>query len=89
MGAWCGASLLAWSRRSEGPRPVSDLLALATGSLVPFLWAIIFSVHTAIHAVYMSRMLILPVALGATAFLLQANREDAFRALPKSWRRAS
>lgn len=27
MGAWCGAGLLAWYRRSEGPRPISDLLA--------------------------------------------------------------
>ena len=72
MAAWCGAALLAWYRRREGPRPISDLLAFATGSSVSFVWAIIFSVHTAVHAVYMSRLLFLPVALGAAAFLHQA-----------------
>jgi hypothetical protein len=84
MGSWCGAGLLAWHRRSEGPRPISNLLAYITAALVPFVWAVIFPLHTAIHAGYMSRMLILPVALGAAVFLNGANSTDTFRALLES-----
>jgi hypothetical protein len=67
-----GAGMLVWYRRCEWPRPVSDLLAFAIASPVPFDWAVILSMHTGVHASFMSRMLIAPVALGATAFMYQA-----------------
>jgi hypothetical protein len=89
IGAWCGAGLLAWYRRSEGPRPISDLLAFATGSSVAFIWAVLFFVHTAVHAVYMSRILILPVALGATAFLCEAAGCIAALARPRNLQAAA
>jgi len=68
MGTWCGAALLTWFCRTGRPRAISNLLAYAAGSLVPFGWAAIFYVHTAIHAGFMSRMLILPVAFGTASF---------------------
>jgi hypothetical protein len=74
MGAWVGAGLLAWYRSSEGLRPVSDLLAFATGSAAAFVWPVIFSTHTAIHAEYMSRILILPVALGVAVLMIQSRK---------------
>jgi hypothetical protein len=68
IAVWCGVGTLAWFRRSEGSRPISDFLSFAMAASIPFIWAFIFYVHTALHAIYMSRILILPVALGAAIF---------------------
>jgi hypothetical protein len=71
ISAWCAAIALAWSRRSQGCWRLNDLMAYAIAGSVPFIWAIIFDVHTATHASFMSRMLILPIALSAGVLISQ------------------
>ena len=71
--AWCGALFLSWYRKDDRRRRVSDLLAFSTGAAAVPAWAVLFPTHTLIHAhaTFMSRMLIVPIALGVNALLSQ------------------
>jgi hypothetical protein len=71
--AWCGAFFLA-RHRKDRQRSLSDLLAHGTGAMAVPAWAVLFPTHTVFHAWCMSRMLIVPIALGVSAFSLEAFR---------------
>jgi hypothetical protein len=67
--AWCGAIFLALRRKGDHGRSISDLLAFGAGAAAVPAWAILFAAHTVEHSVFMSRILILPIALGVTGLL--------------------
>jgi hypothetical protein len=83
LAAWCGALFLTWYRKDNRHRRISDLLALATGAAAAPAWAILFPEHIWAHKAFMSRMLIVPIALGVTALLSQIILCDAWHSRPR------
>jgi hypothetical protein len=71
--AWGGALFLTWYCKDDRRRRINDLLAFSTGAAAVPAWAVLFPTHTLIHAhaTFMSRMLIVPIALGLNALLSQ------------------
>jgi hypothetical protein len=67
--AWLSAAWLAWKGRNATAR--QDLVAFSVGAGAIVMWTIILPNHTFIHAVFMTRMLIVPIALGWAALLWQ------------------
>jgi hypothetical protein len=75
---WLVALWLAWRRRTI--EAWSDFLAFTSGPLAVLAWVVLFSTHTFIHADFIVRIMIVPLALGWGAALWQ------YRALPaQSW----
>jgi hypothetical protein len=63
--AWIAAAALGWrSRHTERGR---DVLTLVVASLIPVAWTLLFLNHTYVHAWFMVRMLVGPIALSALA----------------------
>lgn len=81
--AW-GISLVLIARlgRALPSRLLSDYLALAGAATVMVVWVLLLPTHTSIHADFMVRMAILPIALGwaALAWTVSALRQQAAQA---------
>ncbi len=73
VGSWVASALLVALRRR--PRSTDDLLAPLTGVLIVIIWIMLFQTHTFGHAVFMVRMMIVPISLGWTAVAWQLGRE--------------
>jgi hypothetical protein len=67
--SWVGAVVVAWIRRTR--LALGDLAAFAGGAAGIAVWIAILQSHTFIHAGFMTRILIVPVALGFAALLWQ------------------
>lgn len=66
---WLVAFWLTWRRRSAAGW--SDFLAFTSGPLAVLAWVLLFSTHTYIHASFIVRIMIVPLALGWAAALWQ------------------
>ena len=69
IGSWLLAAFIAVVKKEHGR--ISDLLAAAAGSLIVISWILLFQTHTFGHAVFMVRMLIVPISLGWAALAWQ------------------
>ena len=67
--AWLAAGWLAFQRRSYSAW--KDFAAFALGAGAIFGWTVILPTHTFIHAIFMTRILIVPISLGWAALLWQ------------------
>ena len=76
---WVGAVALTWTVNEGRQQRISALAAFAVGSSSVLVWSLIFPVHTTMHALFMTRMLIVPVALGLAAFLYQWSETYRYR----------
>jgi len=75
IGSWLIAAFIAVFRTGNGR--LADLFAAATGSLIVVIWILLFQTHTFGHAVFMVRMLIVPISLGWTALAWQLVGREA------------
>lgn len=66
---WLVACWLTWRRQSA--EAWSDFLAFGAGPLAILAWIVLFSTHTYIHADFIVRIMIVPLALGWAATLWQ------------------
>jgi hypothetical protein len=74
---WLVAFWLTWQRRTaEG---WSDFLAFTSGPVAVLAWVVLFSTHTYIHADFIVRIMIVPLALGWGAALWQYRASSADR----------
>lgn len=76
---WLLAFWLTWRRRK--PEAWSDFLAFTSGPLAVLAWVLLFSTHTYIHADFIVRIMIVPLALGWAATLWQYRARDTAPAL--------
>lgn len=69
--AWgVSLALIAWRMRAtRSTRLLSDYLALAGAAAVMVVWVLLLPTHTSIHAGFVVRMAILPIALGWAALV--------------------
>ena len=85
--AW-GVGLLLTARRRRATKSttfLSDYLALAGAAAVMVVWVLLLPTHTSIHAGFMVRMAILPIALGwaALAWSVLGGQETASPAMSR------
>jgi hypothetical protein len=80
IGSWVVAAFVALFRKENGR--LADLLAAATGSVIVAIWILLFQTHTFGHAVFMVRMLIVPISLGWTALAWQLVGREGRRIAP-------
>lgn len=73
VGTWMASALLVVLRRR--PRSADDLLAPLAGVLIVIIWIMLFQTHTFGHAVFMVRMMIVPISLGWASLAWQLGRE--------------
>jgi hypothetical protein len=72
---WLAAGWLALRSRSNFAW--KDLAAFALGAAAIFGWTVILPAHTFIHAIFMTRILIVPISLGWAALLWQLSLQQA------------
>ena len=72
---WLFAIWLTWRRRTA--EAWSDFLAFTSGPLAVFAWIVLLSTHTYIHADFIVRIMIVPLALGWAAAFWQYQFSSA------------
>ena len=77
LAAWIGAAVLAAYRRSR--LAVADLAAFVGGGAGIAIWIAMLQSHTFIHAGFMTRLLMVPIALGYAALCWQVRELAALR----------
>jgi hypothetical protein len=74
IASWLIAAFIAVARKEHGR--IGDLFAAAIGPVIVVIWILLFQTHTFGHAVFMVRMMIVPISLGWTALAWQLVRRE-------------